>query len=131
MQALALDTHHPVALEITGEQAAKRFLIRACHSVVISPYTLHRRAKFFADPECFDPERFAPEQTIPRYAYLPFGVSSHICLGMHVALLEGHLILATLAQRVRFEFVRSGPIEPEPLLTLRPKGAVLMRVQRR
>jgi cytochrome P450 len=102
-------------------------------SVVISPYTLHRRAKFFPDPECFDPERFAPEQeqTIPRYAYLPFGVGSHICLGMHVALLEGHLILATLAQRVRFEFVGSGPIEPEPLLTLRPKGAVWMRVQRR
>ncbi len=71
-------------------------------SVVISPYTLHRRSDFFPDPERFDPERFAPEQEqkLPRYSYLPFGAGSHICLGMHFALLEGHLILATLAQRV-------------------------------
>lgn len=102
-------------------------------SVVISPYTLHRRAQFFPNPELFDPERFAPEreQQIPRYAYIPFGAGSHICLGMHVALLEGHLILATLAQRLTFEFTGSNPIKPEPLLTLRPGGTVPMRVRRR
>jgi cytochrome P450 len=102
-------------------------------SVVISPYTLHRRAKFFPEPERFAPERFASEQeeNIPRYAYMPFGAGSHICLGMHLALLEGHLILATLAQLLTFEFVGAGPVEPEPLLTLRPKGAVPMRVCRR
>ena len=102
-------------------------------SVVISPYTLHRRSSFFPDPERFDPERFTPEreQKLPRYAYLPFGAGPHICLGMHFALLEGHLILATLAQRLVFEFAGPGRIEPEPLLTLRPKGEVLMRVRRR
>ena len=102
-------------------------------SVVISPYTLHRRASLFSDPERFDPERFASEreQNLPRYAYLPFGAGSHICLGIHFALLEGHLILATLAQRVVFESACAGPIEPEPLLTLRPKGQVLMRVRHR
>jgi cytochrome P450 len=102
-------------------------------SVVISPYTLHRRTSFFSNPERFDPERFAPqrEQNLPRYAYIPFGAGPHICLGMHFALLEGHLLLATLAQRVVFEFAGTEPIKPEPLLTLRPKGAVLMRVRRR
>jgi len=75
-------------------------------SVVISPYTLHRRAGCFPDPERFDPERFASEreQNLPRYAYLPFGTGLPICLGMHFALLEGHLLLVTLAQRVVFEF---------------------------
>lgn len=102
-------------------------------SVVISPYTLHRRPHFYHEPERFDPDRFAPEQEqkLPRYTYLPFGAGAHICLGMHFAQLEGHLLLATMAQRLTFECAGSGPIEPEPLLTLRPKGAVLMRVRQR
>ncbi|BCL79628.1 cytochrome P450 [Ktedonobacteria bacterium brp13] len=102
-------------------------------SVVISPYTIHRRSSLFPDPERFDPERFGlqQEQNIIRYSYIPFGAGSHMCLGMHFALLEGHLLLATLAQRLTFEFVGSGPIEPEPLLTLRPKGKVSMRIRRR
>lgn len=110
-----------------------RYQIPAGASVVISPYTLHRRSHLFSEPERFHPERFTPqqEQELPRYAYLPFGAGAHICLGMHFAQLEGHLLLAALAQRVTFEFIGSGPIEPEPLLTLRPKGAVLMRVRRR
>jgi len=102
-------------------------------SVVISPYTLHRRAQFFPNPERFDPARFEPaqEQQRPRYAYIPFGAGPHICLGMHLALLEGPLVLATLARHVTFEFVGSAPLEPEPLLTLRPAGPVMMRVRKR
>jgi cytochrome P450 len=102
-------------------------------SVVISPYTLHRRASFFPHPEQFDPERFTAgqEQKLPRYAYIPFGAGAHICLGMHFAQLEGQLILATLAQRLTFEFADTRQIMPEPLLTLRPKGEVFMRVRRR
>jgi cytochrome P450 len=109
------------------------YLIPEGTSVVISPYTLHRRSKFFPDPECFDPERFDPqqEQKLVRYSFIPFGAGPHTCLGMHFALLEGHLLLATLAQRLTFEFAGSGPVEPEPLLTLRPRGKVPMRVRRR
>lgn len=102
-------------------------------SVVISPYTLHRRAQFFPNPGQFDPARFASqeEQKRPRYAYIPFGAGPHVCLGMHLAQLESHLVLATLARHVSFEFAGTTPIEPDPLLTLRPKGAVKMRVRRR
>ncbi len=110
-----------------------KYHISAGASVVISPYTLHRRSLLFPEPEHFEPERFAAqaEQRLPRYAYLPFGAGSPSCPGMHFALLEGHLLLATLAQRLTFEFIGKGPIEPEPLLTLRPKGIVPMQVRRR
>ncbi len=68
---------------------------------------------------------------MPRSAYLPFGAGPRICIGNHFAMMEAHLILATLAQRVTFELVPGQTIEPEPLITLRPKGGIKMRVRRR
>jgi cytochrome P450 len=61
-----------------------------------------------------------PEQeaALPRYADLPFGAGSHMCIGNHFAMLEAHLILATFAQRVTFELVPGQTIVPEPLITL-------------
>lgn len=109
------------------------YLIPQGSSVVISPYTLHRRASLFPDPLRFEPERFEARyrQSSERYAYLPFSAGPRICLGMNLALLESHLILATLSQLLTFEFVGTAPLAPEPLLTLRPAGTVLMRVRRR
>jgi cytochrome P450 len=109
------------------------YLIHKGASVVISPYTLHRRPEIFPEPGRFRPERFAPaeEQRLPRNAYIPFGAGPHTCPGMHLAMVEGPLILATLAQRVTFTLVESTPVQPEPLLTLRPAGGIPVIVRRR
>jgi len=103
--------------------------------VLLCPYTLHRREDSYPQPERFDPERFTPERErlLPRHAYLPFGAGPRICIGSHFAMLEGHLLLATLAQRVSFTLLREQPPAVDLLhqLTLRPVGALSVRVHRR
>jgi cytochrome P450 len=100
--------------------------------VLISPYLLHRRPDYFPDPERFDPERFAPvtEQRLPHFAFLPFGGGPRGCIGYQFAMIEGQMLLAALARRVRFELAPGQQVEPEPLATLRPRGPILMRVRR-
>lgn len=111
------------------------YLVPKGSTVIVSPYILHRAPVYFPDPETFDPERFAPEREkqLPRYAYLPFGAGPRICLGNHFALMEGQLLIATLAQRVHFTLVPGQTIEPDPVhnLALRPGGKVEVGVKKR
>ncbi len=95
--------------------------IPAGAAVVVSPYTMHRHPDYWVDPEQFVPERFEPavSQSRPRHTFFPFGDGPHRCLGEHFAMLEGSLILATIAQRFHVRMVPGHPVEPEPLLTLR------------
>lgn len=111
------------------------YLVRKTQAVAIVPYALHRRPDYFPDPETFDPDRFTPEheKLLPRYAYVPFGAGPRICIGNYFATMEGHLLLATLAQRVTFELVSQGSVEPDPYhtLTMRPMGGLPVIVKRR
>ncbi len=88
---------------------------------------------YVPDVERFDPDRWTLENEakLPRYAYLPFGAGPHVYIGNRVALMEAHLIRATLVQRVMFELVPGQTIEPEPLMTLRPTGGARVVVRRR
>jgi cytochrome P450 len=104
-------------------------------TIFVSLYVLHRRPDSFPDPDTFDPDRFAndAEKAWPRMAYLPFALGTHICIGNHFALLEGPLILATLAQRVRFSMAEEVPVRPIMEVTLRPSPfeALVHRRERR
>lgn len=98
--------------------------------VIVNVVGLHKRADVFPDPERFDPERFLGdrERQLPRGAYIPFSVGPRNCIGNHFALMEAHLLLATIAQRVRFDLQRKEPAELEQLVTLRPKNGLPARV---
>jgi cytochrome P450 len=102
-------------------------------TVFINIYGMHRRAKFFPNPERFDPDRFRvdAEKDMVRSSYLPFGGGPRVCIGNQFALLEGQIVLAALAQRITFESASTREIQTEPLITLRPKGGVPLLVRRR
>ncbi len=102
-------------------------------TVLIIPYVIHRDARWFPKPETFDPERFNAdnEKNIPKYAYLPFGGGARVCIGNSFAMMEAKLILATIAQHYRLTLKAGQRVEPEPLVTLRPKYGMQMQLARR
>lgn len=61
----------------------------------------HHMADLWPAPEQFDPKRFAPQKIGDRhrYAWLPFGGGSHMCLGLHFASMQVKIILAELLSR--------------------------------
>ncbi len=104
--------------------------IPANSMIWLSPYTTHRHPAFWEQPEVFDPERFTPERSAgrPHYAYFPFGGGPRQCIGNNFAMMEAQLILATVAQRYRLHLVPGHPVEPQALVTLRPRYGLQMTV---
>jgi cytochrome P450 len=107
--------------------------IPAGAEVLIMPWLIHRKPQLWDNPDRFDPERFAPERAAerPRFAYIPFGAGPRICIGAAFAMTEATLILATIAQRYRLRLKPGHPVEPQGLITLRPRYGMQMILERR
>lgn len=103
-------------------------------TVMMSQYVMHRNPKYYQDPDQFIPERFEGDllKKIPQYAYFPFGGGPRICIGNHFALMEASLILARIGSEYKLRMAPDhAPVEPEPLITLRPKYGLKMIVEQR
>jgi cytochrome P450 len=109
------------------------YLIPKGSVVVMSQWILHRDGRWFDEPLSFRPERWNEglKQRLPKFAYFPFGGGPRNCIGEAFAWMEGVLLLATLAQHWRFQAVPGFPVEPLPLVTLRPKHGLRLTPQRR
>jgi cytochrome P450 len=96
-------------------------------------YMLHRRPDLYDQPEAFLPRRFSAEneRALPRHAFLPFGSGAHVCIGGHFALMQLHLLLATLLQGHTFALEPGQLIKPVPAFVLQPSRAIQVRVHRR
>jgi cytochrome P450 len=92
--------------------------------VFVSPYVLHRTARYWPDPDRFDPDRFAPGVTIDRFAYIPFGAGPNLCIGRDFALVEATLLVAAVAARFSLQAQPGAKIHAEPLVTIRPRGGL-------
>jgi cytochrome P450 len=123
--AWVLNTREPRTAVTIGE-----YTVPAGTQIFISQWVMHRLARYFPEPERFAPERWTPafEESMPRYAYMPFGGGPRICIGNSFAMMEAQLVLATLLQRFRLALEPGQTVEPEPLITLGPKQGLWMQV---
>lgn len=118
-----------IARRAIEEDTLDGYRVPAGTLICISPYTLHRHPAYWSQPETFLPGRFT--QAPSNHLYLPFGGGQRICIGQHFAIAEAVLVLATVLARVEFELASDFPVEPEALVTLRPKHGLKMVVRPR
>lgn len=102
-------------------------------TIFISPYVMHHLPQYFDAPEAFKPERFTPEfeKSLPKYAYMPFGGGTRVCIGNAFAMMEAQLILAAIAQRFRLELAQDQPVQYKAQITLTPVDGIQMRLVER
>lgn len=102
-------------------------------AMYISIYALHRSETYWENPLEFNPDRFHPEAVKKRdkLAYMPFGAGARMCIGNHFAMMEMQLILALFVKTFHFELIENHPVEIKPLITLKPKYGIKMRLSLR
>ena len=94
---------------------------------------IQRDPRWFDEPLRFVPDRWTTDfrNSLPRYAYYPFGGGPRQCIGEGFAMMEAKLILATLGQWWQVRHDPRHKAEMLPLISLRPKGGMPMYLQRR
>jgi len=100
--------------------------------LIAMPWVTHRDRRFFAEPLKFDPERFLPgrAEAIPRFAFFPFGIGAHTCIGMRLSTVEMVAMVALMFQRRRFRLADpSQPEHIEPLLSIWPRADLKLTVE--
>ncbi len=109
------------------------YTVPAGSNVIVSPWVTHRDARFFPNPLAFEPDRWTPEfeQSLPKFAYFPFGGGPRVCIGNQFALMEAAILLAAVAQRYEVAIVPGHAVEPMPSITLRPAHGVHVSLRQR
>ena len=97
-------------------------------------YSMHRHPDFWENPNDFDPERFSSENKkkhVP-FSYIPFGGGPRLCIGNNFAMMEMQLIIAMIFNKYSFELIQDkGSIDIQPMITLRPKNGIVVKIKKR
>ncbi len=103
--------------------------VPAKSNLTICSYQVHRDPEFWEDPHIFKPERFENEKDYHKFQYFPFGGGPRFCIGNNFAQIEMQIILSKFLRK--FTYSCSNEVEKEPLITLRPKGGLPVRLTQR
>ncbi len=93
-------------------------------NLLFSIIEIHKHPDFWKDPERFNPERFADNAGMKHKAYFPFGAGPRMCIGNNFAMYEMILAITEVIKTYRI-LPKDSPIEIKPLITLKPKNAIL------
>ena len=107
----------------------------APHSLILaSQFVTHRDARFWENAEEFAPERWESlsiKEAGNKFIYFPFSKGVRSCVGESFAWMEGVLLLANLGKRWKLDLMPEQKIALHPMITLRPKFGMKMRIERR
>ncbi len=92
-------------------------------SIFLSPYVTGRNPRWFPNPDAFEPERWAGPPPA-KFSYFPFGAGAKMCIGEPFSKLEGVLVIATIARRLRLALDGGGAV---PEIGLRRDRPIVMR----
>ena len=109
------------------------FRIAKGMNLVIPIFHFHWSERYWNEPRRFDPDRFAPERrpAADSMIYFPFGAGPRSCIGNHFALQELLIMTATFYRHFIFRLEPGFRVEPDPLITLRPKHGMKLTVSLR
>ena len=123
-----------------GRQAIKDYVLDNNYTIpsgsviIMSQYLMHHDARYFSNPEHFYPERWSLEfrSSLPRFSYFPFGGGPRSCIGEPLAWIEGIIILANIIKNWKVTLEEDiQNIKLQPLVTLRPKNGISMKLNKR
>ena len=110
-----------------------KYIIPSGSIILMSQYVMHRNPLYFPEPNTFYPDRWTNEfkKNLPRFCYFPFGGGIRSCVGEPFAWMETILITAIINRLWKINSIPSNKVVLKPLITLRPKYGMHMRITRR
>ena len=102
--------------------------------IMIPQWAIQRSARWYDAPDEFRPERWTRSflETLPRFAYLPFGGGARTCIGHSFAQLEASVVLGAVCRRFTLAVPAGFQAEPFLGVTLLPKNnRLLLEVRER
>jgi cytochrome P450 len=106
------------------------YRIEAGDQLLMSPWVLHHDPAWFPEPQAFRPERWLEglEERLPKHVYFPFGGGQRVCVGLHFAMMEAVILLATIVRGLEVAVAPDYAMTLDPALTLRPRDGLPVRL---
>jgi cytochrome P450 len=124
-----------IGRQAINDYKVDKYVIPAGSIILMSQYVMHHNPLYYSDPDLFYPDRWTKEakSQLPRFSYFPFGGGIRGCVGEPFAWMEGVLLIAAVCQqwKMHHDDTDHNKVELKPLITLRPKHGMRMKLEHR